>query len=523
MRSLDKAWKVHPLGEGKSEPEGYPAPHRIETFGGPVEVEWEERDSVSLHGAVAYFIEFLKESGLWKNFVEECPLRYNSPNAPSKEEILGTILLSVLSGHRRYAHITAMRSDGLLPQWLGIGKLRSEDSVRRAFEKQDEAELTLWMDRQMNATFEALLDTDWVLDLDATVKTLYGKQEEAKVGFNPFKKGRPSHVYHAMVLTRAQLVLNVDVQAGNQTSSVYAQPGILGWLDSRPLSQQPWLVRGDIGYGSDEMIAACEARQLRYLFKLKKSKGVERLILGLAKQQDEAGWREAGQGWEAVRAKIRLQGWGRDRSVVVLRRLLASPLVEEESNGQACLPGLNVEWGGAWYEHAVLVTNWEESDMRTVAQMYRDRAGTENLFDELKNQWGWTGFSTADLKRSQLMARIVALIFNWWKLYLRMALGKENGEALTGRAQFQQAVARQTRHGGQNKLRLVSMHGKGSKIAHLQQRVSKWLGRFREGAEQLAPTERWRELLRKIFEELGGFQLVPRARNAPPLAFQMPE
>jgi hypothetical protein len=33
------------------------------------------------------------------------------------------------------------------------------------------------------------------------------------------------------------------------------------------------------------------------------------------------------------------------------------------------------------------------------------------MFDELKNQWGWTGFSTQDLKRSQLMARLVALIF----------------------------------------------------------------------------------------------------------------
>ncbi len=89
------------MGEGKGEPEGYPAPHRIETFGGAVEVEWEERDSVSLQGSVAYFIEFLKESELRSNFVEECPLRYGSPNAPSKEEILGTILLSVLSGHRR--------------------------------------------------------------------------------------------------------------------------------------------------------------------------------------------------------------------------------------------------------------------------------------------------------------------------------------------------------------------------------------------------------------------------------------
>jgi hypothetical protein len=32
--------------------------------------------------------------------------------------------------------------------------------------------------------------------------------------------------------------------------------------------------------------------------------------------------------------------------------------------------------------------------------LYRDRADCENSFDELKNQWGWGGFTTRDLKRS---------------------------------------------------------------------------------------------------------------------------
>jgi len=98
---------------------------------------------VSMDGGLAYFIEFLKLSGIWENFVEECPLKYTSPNAPTKSEILGTILFSVLSGHRRYAHITGILGDDVLPQLLGIERFRSEDSVRRAFEKQDDEALTL--------------------------------------------------------------------------------------------------------------------------------------------------------------------------------------------------------------------------------------------------------------------------------------------------------------------------------------------------------------------------------------------
>ncbi|MFN7544276.1 MAG: hypothetical protein ACK5TN_15955 [Acidobacteriota bacterium] len=51
-----------------------------------------------------------------------------------------------------------MRGDQVLPQLLGIGKFRGEDCLRRAFGKQNEEALTLWMDRQMNKTYAALLD-----------------------------------------------------------------------------------------------------------------------------------------------------------------------------------------------------------------------------------------------------------------------------------------------------------------------------------------------------------------------------
>ena len=43
-----------------------------------------------------------------------------------------------------------------------------------------------------------------------------------------------------------------------------------------------------------------------------------------------------------------------------------------------------------------------------------DRADCENAFDELKNQWGWGGFTTKDLKRSSMMEQMTALVYHWW-------------------------------------------------------------------------------------------------------------
>ena len=56
-----------------------------------------------------------------------------------------------------------------------------------------------------------------------------------------------------------------------------------------------------------------------------------------------------------------------------------------------------------------------------LAQLYRDRADCDNHFDELKNQWGRGGYTTHDLKRCRLIIRMVALIYNLWSLFVRLA------------------------------------------------------------------------------------------------------
>jgi hypothetical protein len=407
MTSGDEQESVHPLGEGEAEPEGFPPVQRVETFDRSAHMKWVDEAGMSMHGPLTYFVASLKVSGGRERFVAECPLRCSSPSGPTKDEILGRILFSVVSGHRLYAHITAIPGDEVLLGLPGIERFRSEDSVRRAFEKQDEEPLTLWMDRFTNETDAILVDQPWSPDLDATVKTLCGRQEEARVGDNSMKPGRPSHVYQAILFIAAKLVVNVDVQAGNRMASQYAQPTLWGWLEARDGQQWPTLVRGDIAHGNEEMMACAEARGLSNVFKLRQTKGVAKLIGKLARQGDKAGWREAGQGWDGVEDELQLQGWSRKRRVIVLRRALPKgEAAERAEDGQPTLPGLVIEHNvGDWYEHAVLVTNWAQEELRAITQIYRDRGDAEDMLDELVNQWGWTGFSTAGLKRNQLMAR----------------------------------------------------------------------------------------------------------------------
>ena len=71
-----------------------------------------------------------------------------------------------------------------------------------------------------------------------------------------------------------------------------------------------------------------------------------------------------------------------------------------------------------------------DSDILTPASHYRDRADCENNFDELKNQWGWSGYTTTDLHRCRLMAKIIVLIYNWWTLFVRLLTPENHLEAI---------------------------------------------------------------------------------------------
>jgi hypothetical protein len=93
-------WIAHPVGE-QLEVEEWSAV--AETFAGRVHVEWDTTASVTPLGQLPLFIEYLKQGGLFDGWVADCPLSFTSPNAPRKRDVLGTLLLSVLAGQRRYA------------------------------------------------------------------------------------------------------------------------------------------------------------------------------------------------------------------------------------------------------------------------------------------------------------------------------------------------------------------------------------------------------------------------------------
>ena len=495
---------------------------RVQTPGGVFQVRWDENASASAIGQLAFFAQFLEVSGLFERWVERCPLSYTSPNAPTVRNVLGTWLLSILDGQRRYAHINGLRGDAVAPEILAMTRITSDESLRRALKAlvpcidkkaTPEAQLryqtqlnesTTWMDAALrDSTLEAL-STDWILDCDTTVKLLFGKQDGADIGYNPTKPGRPSHNIHTYWIANMRLVLDAEVLGGKTHCAKYSLPRLMRLLETLPLEKRPRLVRGDSAFGNEPVLGALEHIEQKYLTKLRQTAGVKRLI---ERNWSRQGWKDVGQGAEAVESELKLTGWTCARRVVVVRSapkvnptVLEGKKAKKTTKGQQRMDFDETDPVKRW-NYDVLVTNSDYA-LEAIGQLYRDRADCENGFDELKNQWGWGGYTTQDLERCNLCARAVALIYNWWSWYVRLANPSTRLEAVTSRPMLLAGVARLTTHAGQSRILLALTHACGDKIKSMIANVRKGLDFVCATAPQLTKAQRWAALVRYIVEKI---------------------
>lgn len=295
------------------------------------------------------------------------------------------------------------------------------------------------------------LPRHFILDWDSTVLTRYGKQEDAKIGYNPVKRGRPSHHPLLAVVAGTRLCAYYRLRPGDSHTAgdwVEAMEECLEWLGPEHV---PYLNRGDIGYGGEEILAWHEregASRPRYLFKLRMTRGIHRALASVREEE----WRgESSVGaLQVAERMVRLSGWSCSRRVVFGRRLRGVVSAKESS----------ASWDVVKHEYEAYVTSLDA--MRAagwqVIEIYRGRADTENVFDELKNQWGFGGFCSRDRTVTEMASRLLLLFYNLWNLFMRLMEPRRHVEAFQGRRWFFLIAARLVRSARELKLK-VSVSG----------------------------------------------------------------
>jgi DNA-directed RNA polymerase subunit N (RpoN/RPB10) len=164
---------------------------------------------------------------------------------------------------------------------------------------------------------------------------------------------------------------------------------------------------------------------------------------------------------------VRLPDWSRSRRVVVGRRCLGE--VSKEVAGTF--------WDEAKHEFEAYVTGLPAGEVNAwqVIELYQQRADTENVFDELKHQWGLEGFCCRKRNATALAARLGLLFYNLWHLFLRLLEPGRHVESAGGRRWFLLIAARLVQSGRQKTLQ-VSVSGKWwEQLRAGYERVCAWL------------------------------------------------
>jgi hypothetical protein len=354
------------------------------TAGGKVMLRTTD-EALTPYGGLVPWAAFVKHPGIFERLAASCPIVRTSPNASPVYDVLHSFALTALTDGRRFAHVQRLREDPSLATLFGVEGIVSDDSIRRLFAGIDEAAGQRWVAAAQAPLWGALPERA-ILDWDSTVQTKYGHQEGAARGYNPQKPGRKS--FHPLIA----------IGAGTRLCAAYRfRPGdtvtATQWAEAMAEAQAGlggravWLNRGDLGLGHEAIMAWHEAtpageRRPHYLFKLKLTPNVRR-ALAMVGDGDWQGRAQAGV-WQVAEARVRLPAWSRERRVVFARRL----------QGRMPAAAQGTFWQEAKHELAAYVTDLpvEELNAWQVQALYRDRADAENVFDELKNQWGFNGF-----------------------------------------------------------------------------------------------------------------------------------
>jgi len=314
------------------------------------------------------------------------------------------------------------------------------------------------------------------------------------------------------MIANLRLILEVEVQAGNQSASCYSAPGLWSLLDRIPEAHWPRFIRGDCDWGNDVIMTEAEQRGMDYLFKLRQSKNVKKLIW---ENHCKPGWELTSEGFEALSTELKLSTWKQPRRVVLVRRRLKNNVVMAPDTDKALpqqLSWLEPAEDMAAFEYSVLVTSLD-AEVVTIVQHYRDRADCENNFDEIKNQWGWGGFVTQKIKPCQFVARMIALIYNGWSLFVRLVEPDKHFEAIVSRPLLLHGVDKQTTHAAQKTLTITSTHGRASYVREAYQRISDFFNQLKAIAPQLTPLQCWYRILSEAMKKyLQGAILRPPDR-----------
>ncbi len=108
------------------------------------------------------------------------------------------------------------------------------------------------------------------------------------------------------------------------------------------------------------------------------------------------------------------------------------------------------------------------------------------------------------------MARIIALIYNWWNIFVRLAEPDKHLEAITSRPLLLSSVGKLTETSRQKTMTITHFHGRAEHVQETYRRIQQFFNGLKTNAPQLNDLECWCRILSEAMKKyLNGRILEP--------------
>lgn len=334
--------------------------------------------------------------------------------------IIESFMTSIWCGANRFLHTEVTRHDAALGKIFGWKRTPGQDAYKRFFGKFTQAKNLRVSEYFYKWIFDNLKFDNFTLDVDSSVMTRFGEQQEgAKKGYNPAKRGRRSHHPLIAFVADVKLVANMWLRSGDASSA----NNFLSFLEdtlSKLGGRTVGLVRLDSGFFQSEILDHLEARSLDYIVAARFTRPVQRAVAG------GKGWIALADGIEIREQTYESASWTKGRRMIVVRQKIS-----ERPNApgkQLSLFPEDEEYNS--YRYAAYVTNLKMA-ASDVWRLYRNRADSENRIKELKYDFGFDSFNLKDFYATEAALTFAMIAYNLMSIFRTFLLQEKTQKRLS--------------------------------------------------------------------------------------------
>lgn len=359
-----------------------------------IKVEFTEKNLTGNAGLV-HFGRFIDKLNLHERLNSHLSITRSSNADYQAADVVVILVLGVLAGVKHMSHMAILGMDSAIRTIFGwkifpvastfsrIFKLFTHKHCKELSEVEDEIRRLVWKKKWFGRI---------TIDLDSSVRGVFGTQEGAEKGYNPNKKGQRSyHPLFAFIAETCECLHNW-FRPGN----TYSANGVVEFMKEcyARLPKGVWkvFVRGDSAFFIGALLDFLESKGAEYLIKVK-MKGLEILLSGKK-------WRKVRNmpGFEVTEFFYQCSDWLRPRRFVAVR-----VLVEVKTDGL-----LFPEYV---YEYFCYVTNANLTPWKA-HKKYGKRATSENWIEWCKNQMAAGSILTQDFWANSAIFQTCILAYN---------------------------------------------------------------------------------------------------------------